>query len=65
MIVDESAENGSVAYAASILSVIVTFYNSKTRLKVNRNSNHQSEDDEVNVEVEETNLVFPGENYFK
>lgn len=66
VIIDETSDSSSVGYAASILSVLVTFYNSKVRQRSNRNSTHQSDDEEVCVDDDKANnMVFPAEKLFQ
>ncbi|KAL4471108.1 hypothetical protein ABPG72_006489 [Tetrahymena utriculariae] len=64
VIVDENADNSSVGYAATILGIMVTFYNSKQKQKSNRNSTHQSDEEEVCIEEYTQNIVFPAEKLF-
>lgn len=64
VIIDENSDSSSVSYAANILSVLVTFYNSKIRQRSNRNSTHQSDEEEVCIEEDKQNMAFPAEALF-
>ncbi|KAL4438806.1 hypothetical protein ABPG74_013479 [Tetrahymena malaccensis] len=64
VIVDENSDSSSVGYAASILGIMVTFYNSKQKQKSNRNSTHQSDEEEVCIEDYPQNIAFPAEKLF-
>lgn len=57
VIVAPDADSSSVAYAATILNVLVTYYNSKNKQKNNSGGNFDDED-VCNV-TEEDRIVFP------
>ncbi|EAR99240.3 SIT4 phosphatase-associated protein (macronuclear) [Tetrahymena thermophila SB210] len=64
VIVDENSDSSSVGYAASILGIMVTFYNSKQKQKGNVNSSHQSDEEDVVIEECSQNIAFPAEKLF-
>lgn len=63
VIVSTESESSCVAYGASILSILVTYYNSRIRQK--RNSTQPSEEDEIcNVNTDDDKIAFPAEKLF-
>ena len=62
-IVSPESESSCVGYGAAILSILVTYYNSRIRQK--RNSTQPSDEDEIcNVNTEDDKIAFPAENLF-
>lgn len=67
VIVNKDSSSSSIGYAANVLSVLVTYYNSKIRSRSNRNSQgHNSDEDDVvcNGAADEEKIAFPGEKSF-